>query len=161
MGLMSASVLICGAVSDGLSDAPAGRGEIAVRDGVIIEIGRLVNRPEGAELIDLSERMVGPGFIDTHVGFARNNSVEQAWRIVQPLLDDPPPVSEYPAGWHPVQPNHQDATPLHAGTASAHTSPAQAPGPPGRTPTSAVRNSATLRTRQASNNGLPARKDKD
>ncbi|KAE8764758.1 metal-dependent hydrolase family protein [Georgenia thermotolerans] len=64
---MSASVLVCGAVFDGVSADLGGRTEIAVRDGVISEIGPSVGRPDGAEVIDLSERTVSPGFIDTHV----------------------------------------------------------------------------------------------
>ncbi|HET8529189.1 MAG TPA: amidohydrolase family protein [Gaiellaceae bacterium] len=64
---MSASVLVCGAVFDGVSDGLGGATEILVRDGRIAEIGASVRRPEGAEVIDLSERTVGPGFIDTHV----------------------------------------------------------------------------------------------
>lgn len=35
--------------------------------------------------------------------FARQDAVEQTWRIVQPLLDDPPPVRRYPRGsWGPA-----------------------------------------------------------
>jgi imidazolonepropionase-like amidohydrolase len=64
--LVSTSVLVCGAVFDGVSLQP-GVQEIAVRDGVIVEIGQSVSRAEEAELIDLSDRTVGPGFIDTHV----------------------------------------------------------------------------------------------
>jgi imidazolonepropionase-like amidohydrolase len=64
---VSASVLICGAVFDGVSHDPGRRAEILVRDGVIAEIGRSVDRPDGAEVIDLSQRTVSPGFIDTHV----------------------------------------------------------------------------------------------
>jgi len=34
--------------------------------------------------------------------FARQDSVEEAWRVLQPLLDDPPPVHPYEAGsWGP------------------------------------------------------------
>ena len=64
---MSASVLICGAVFDGVSPELAGRTEIAVRDDVLVEIGRSVSRPDDAKVIDLSDRTVSPGFIDTHV----------------------------------------------------------------------------------------------
>jgi imidazolonepropionase-like amidohydrolase len=64
---MSASVLVCGAVFDGVSEETGGRAEILVRDGRIDDIGRSVDRPDGAEVIDLSERTVCPGFIDTHV----------------------------------------------------------------------------------------------
>jgi N-acyl-D-aspartate/D-glutamate deacylase len=53
---VSASVLVCGAVFDGASEELGGRTEILVRDGQIAEIGAFVDRPGGAEVIDLSER---------------------------------------------------------------------------------------------------------
>ena len=64
---MGACVLVCGAMFDGVSEHLVDRPEILVSDGVISAIGDSVERPEGAELIDLSERTVTPGFIDTHV----------------------------------------------------------------------------------------------
>lgn len=64
---MAESVVVCGAVFDGVSSELRGRTEILVRDGVIIEVGASVNRPDGAEVLDLSDRTVSPGFIDTHV----------------------------------------------------------------------------------------------
>jgi imidazolonepropionase-like amidohydrolase len=64
---MSASVLVCGGVFDGISEELGRRTEILVLDGLISEIGRSVDRPDGAAVIDLSERTVSPGFIDTHV----------------------------------------------------------------------------------------------
>jgi imidazolonepropionase-like amidohydrolase len=64
---MSASLLVCGAVFDGVSEELGGRTEILVRDGLIAEIGSSVDRPVAAKHIDLSERTVSPGFIDTHV----------------------------------------------------------------------------------------------
>ncbi|HEX9552494.1 MAG TPA: hypothetical protein VF983_04750, partial [Streptosporangiaceae bacterium] len=30
--------------------------------------------------------------------FARHDCAEQTWRIIQPLLDSPPPVQGYPKG---------------------------------------------------------------
>ncbi len=60
-------MLVCGAVFDGISEELGGPAEILVRDGLISEIAHSVNRPDGAEVIDLSERTVTPGFIDTHV----------------------------------------------------------------------------------------------
>lgn len=56
-------MLICGAVFDGVSDEITGRAEILVSDGLISAIGPSVQRPDGAEVIDLSERTVSPGFI--------------------------------------------------------------------------------------------------
>lgn len=64
---MTASVLVCGAVFDGISEEITGPKQILVRDGLIAEIGPAVSRPDGAQLVDLSERTVSPGFIDTHV----------------------------------------------------------------------------------------------
>jgi imidazolonepropionase-like amidohydrolase len=66
-GPVSSSVLLCGAVFDGVSGVVGNPAEIAVRDGVIVEIGPSVSPPAGAEVIDLTERTVSPGFIDTHV----------------------------------------------------------------------------------------------
>jgi hypothetical protein len=42
-----------GAVLDGVSGKLGDRTEILVRDGLIAEIGRSVDRPDGAEMIDL------------------------------------------------------------------------------------------------------------
>ena len=64
---MGTSVLICGAVFDGHGPATSGPAEILVRDGRIAAVDRTVERPDDAEVIDLSERTVCPGFIDTHV----------------------------------------------------------------------------------------------
>ncbi|MGH3263457.1 MAG: amidohydrolase family protein [Trebonia sp.] len=64
---MSAAVLVCGAIFDGVSDELSARAEILVRDGHIADIDVNVDHPEDAEVIDLSARTVSPGFIDTHV----------------------------------------------------------------------------------------------
>lgn len=63
----SAMVLVCGAVFDGVRDELGGPCEILVEDGRIAEIGRGVSRSGAAEVIDLSDRVVSPGFIDCHV----------------------------------------------------------------------------------------------
>lgn len=63
---MTDSVVVCGAVFDGVSGELAGRTELRVHDGVIAEMGPSVSRSD-AEVIDLSDRTVSPGFIDTHV----------------------------------------------------------------------------------------------
>lgn len=60
-------MLVCGAVFDGFTEELGGPSEILVRDGVIAEIAPSVQHPDGVEAIDLSERTVSPGFIDTHV----------------------------------------------------------------------------------------------
>jgi imidazolonepropionase-like amidohydrolase len=67
IGVMSDYVLVCGQVFDGVSDELSGPKEIAVRDGEITEIGSSVVRSDGDVVIDLADRTVSPGFIDTHV----------------------------------------------------------------------------------------------
>ena len=64
---MTAIVLACGKVFDGVSDELKGPLEILVEDGRIAAMNKTVERPPGASVIDLSDRTVSPGFIDTHV----------------------------------------------------------------------------------------------
>jgi imidazolonepropionase-like amidohydrolase len=64
---MSKVVLVCGKIFDGLSDGLAGPAEVLIEDGVIADIGQTVARPASATVIDLGDRTVTPGFIDTHV----------------------------------------------------------------------------------------------
>lgn len=46
----------------------------------------------------LGEAMAGEGFL-----FAREDGIEEAWRVVDPVLRRPPPVHPYPVGtWGPV-----------------------------------------------------------
>jgi glucose-6-phosphate 1-dehydrogenase len=48
------------------------------------------------------ERLLHAGLVGDHQFFARQDSVEETWRIVQPLLDHPPDVRPYPRGsWGP------------------------------------------------------------
>jgi Protein of unknown function (DUF3363) len=70
---MTMFVLLCGNVFDGLSDALTGPAEILVESNRITKIGRSVRRPPGAQVIDLSERTVSPGF--------RERPVRQTMRI--------------------------------------------------------------------------------
>ena len=48
------------------------------------------------------ERVLHAALIGDHQLFARQDSIEQTWRIVQPLLDHPPDIQVYPRGsWGP------------------------------------------------------------
>jgi glucose-6-phosphate 1-dehydrogenase len=50
------------------------------------------------------ERLLHAALTGDHQLFARQDSVEETWRIVQPLLDDPPPVRRYQRGtWGPPE----------------------------------------------------------
>jgi imidazolonepropionase-like amidohydrolase len=64
---MSKTVLICGKLFDGVGDALRGPTEILIEDDAIAEISESVGRPDGARVVDLGDRTVTPGFIDTHV----------------------------------------------------------------------------------------------
>ena len=64
---MGSFVLVCGAVFDGIAEELSGPTEILVQGSRVTAMDRTVEHPDGAEVIDLSERTVSPGFIDTHV----------------------------------------------------------------------------------------------
>jgi imidazolonepropionase-like amidohydrolase len=64
---MAAVILLCGKVFDGVSDELAGPAEILIEGNRISRIEPSVGRPPGAQVVDLSDRTVSPGFIDTHV----------------------------------------------------------------------------------------------
>jgi imidazolonepropionase-like amidohydrolase len=64
---MSAIVLLCGNLLDGISETLSGPMEILVQGNRIMNVGRSVERTPSAQVIDLSDRTVSPGFIDAHV----------------------------------------------------------------------------------------------
>jgi glucose-6-phosphate 1-dehydrogenase len=50
------------------------------------------------------ERLLGDAIAGDHQLFTRQDTVEETWRIVQPLLDDPGPVHPYePGTWGPPE----------------------------------------------------------
>ena len=50
------------------------------------------------------ERLLGDAIAGNHQLFTRQDTVEETWRIVQPLLDDPGPVHQYePGTWGPPE----------------------------------------------------------
>jgi glucose-6-phosphate 1-dehydrogenase len=50
------------------------------------------------------ERLLGDALAGNHTLFTRQDAVEETWRIVQPLLDDPGPVLPYaPGSWGPKE----------------------------------------------------------
>lgn len=60
-------VIVAGNVWDGAADQSLGPMEILVENGKISALARTVNRPAGAQIVDLSGHTVMPGFIDAHV----------------------------------------------------------------------------------------------
>jgi glucose-6-phosphate 1-dehydrogenase len=87
---------------------------------VFISLGARVKRPgeqiasEPVELkvahhstaddLDAYERLLGDAMDGDAMLFAREDGVEAAWRVVEPILDDPTPVREYaPGTWGPSE----------------------------------------------------------
>jgi glucose-6-phosphate 1-dehydrogenase len=53
------------------------------------------------------ERLLGDALSGDPEHFAREDMVEETWRIVQPLIDEPPAVVPYkPGGWGPEESSH-------------------------------------------------------
>ena len=58
---------------------------------------------ELGEPLEPYQRLLQAALTGDHRLFARQDSIEETWRIVQPLLSDPPPVEGYAAGsWGPA-----------------------------------------------------------
>ena len=60
------TVIICGKLFD-VGDTMLGPTEILIEGDTIVEVSGSVGRPGGANVLDLSDHTVSPGFIDTHV----------------------------------------------------------------------------------------------
>ncbi|TMA35266.1 MAG: glucose-6-phosphate dehydrogenase [Deltaproteobacteria bacterium] len=77
---------------------------------------RVVHHPDGEEM-DAYERLIGDAMEGDATLFAREDAVEAAWAIVQPILGSRTPVHEYECGsWGP-----READALTAGVGGWHT----------------------------------------
>jgi glucose-6-phosphate 1-dehydrogenase len=64
---------------------------------------RVVDQPNAQEM-DAYERLLGDAMDGDQTLFAREDAVEAAWSIVQPILGSPTPVREYePGSWGPAE----------------------------------------------------------
>jgi glucose-6-phosphate 1-dehydrogenase len=64
---------------------------------------KMVHQPTGDEM-DAYERLLGDAMVGDPILFARQDGVEAAWAIVQPILDNATPVHEYaPGTWGPSE----------------------------------------------------------
>jgi glucose-6-phosphate 1-dehydrogenase len=60
--------------------------------------------PDVGEPLDPYERLLHSALTGDHRLFTREDSVEESWRIVQPLIDDPPAIHPYaPGSWGPEE----------------------------------------------------------
>ena len=59
---------------------------------------------ELGEALDPYERLLRDAMAGNSALFSREDAVEETWRVVQPLIDNPPPVEQYPKGsWGPEE----------------------------------------------------------
>jgi len=62
---------------------------------------------EGGEGATPYEVLLHAALIGNSTRFTRQDGVEEQWRIMQPLLDNPPPVHPYAQGsWGPAEADH-------------------------------------------------------
>jgi glucose-6-phosphate 1-dehydrogenase len=72
-------------------------------------VGTELPRPDE---MDAYERVLGDAMHGDRTLFAREDYVEEAWRIVDPLLKNAPPVEEYePGTWGPKEVDSRVAPP--------------------------------------------------
>jgi glucose-6-phosphate 1-dehydrogenase len=70
--------------------------------GVPTEL-KVVHHPDGDEM-DAYERLLGDAMVGDATLFARQDGVEAAWAIVEPILETATPVHEYePGTWGPLE----------------------------------------------------------
>jgi glucose-6-phosphate 1-dehydrogenase len=70
-----------------------------------------VHNPDGEEM-DAYERLLGDAMKGNQTEFAREDYVEEAWRIVEPVLGNTAPVEEYdPHTWGPSEVDRRVAPP--------------------------------------------------
>jgi glucose-6-phosphate 1-dehydrogenase len=68
------------------------------------QVELLASRRPGANEMDAYERVLGDAMNGDRTLFARQDYVEEAWRIVDPILKKTTPVYEYEAGtWGPSE----------------------------------------------------------
>jgi glucose-6-phosphate 1-dehydrogenase len=71
-----------------------------------VNLGLLFEEEFGGHSPSPYERLLGDALTGDPGHFAREDSVEECWRIVQPLIDDPCEIAVYePGGWGPDEAN--------------------------------------------------------
>jgi 6-phosphogluconate dehydrogenase len=87
-------------------------GEPAIVDNVSQYTEMVASRQPSAEEMDAYERLLGDAMEGEATLFAREDYVEEAWRIVDPVLKAGTPVFEYePSTWGPSEVNQKVCPP--------------------------------------------------
>ncbi len=77
---------------------------MADSDDKAVPIELMVSRHPSAQQEDAYERVLGDAMAGDQTMFARQDYVEEAWRIVDPILDNATPVYQYePGTWGPSE----------------------------------------------------------
>ncbi len=77
---------------------------LADNDEKAVPVELMVSRQQGAEDEDAYERVLTDAMAGDQTMFARQDYVEEAWRIVDPILDNATPVYAYNSGtWGPAE----------------------------------------------------------
>jgi imidazolonepropionase-like amidohydrolase len=92
------TVIHAGAVLDRPGKAPRGNATIVVKDGRIVSVeGGFAAAPAGATLIDLKDRFVLPGLIDSHVHLSSDRAGQEG---LLSSFTDSPQLAAYEALWN-------------------------------------------------------------
>jgi glucose-6-phosphate 1-dehydrogenase len=85
----------------------------------------------GSELLEAYEILLLEAMEGDHTLFLREDTVERAWEVLQPVLDDPPQLVEYePGTWGPQEADHLvSPRRWHVWAEESHR-PRQRPSPP-------------------------------
>lgn len=76
------------------------------------QVELLASRHPGAEEMNAYERLFGEAMVGDATSFAREDYIEEAWRIVDPVLKTDTPVYEYaPGSWGPGEVDQKVAPP--------------------------------------------------
>lgn len=75
MTIPKTQIILAGNYWDGFAEKALGYAEIVIVGDKIIEVGKEVVRNEEAEIIDLSDQFVMPGFIDCHLHLTGNSQI--------------------------------------------------------------------------------------
>jgi glucose-6-phosphate 1-dehydrogenase len=76
------------------------------------EVELQVNHHPTSSEMDAYERLLGDAMAGDAASFAREDYVEEAWRIVDPVLNATTPVYEYePSTWGPSEVNQRVSPP--------------------------------------------------
>jgi glucose-6-phosphate 1-dehydrogenase len=119
-------------------DMEIAMGTIVMRDKETLEgraVEMLASRRPCPEEMEAYERVLGDAITGDSSHFAREDYVEEAWRIVDPILKNPPPIQEYDqhtwgpqdesvspqGGWHNPSPTKEAASASNLDTVSAAT----------------------------------------